>query len=108
MTFKHSYFIIYIIQEIAPQSGNEEVFAMTIKRMTWEEISKQYPNMWVAVKNPIMSGPDIIEGDVVAIKSDTEICDYENEHDNEGLIFRRTMEDEWNGTIDTGFIITTV
>ena len=76
--------------------------------MTWNSMVENYPNMWVVIKNPVMDGPDVIKGEVITAKSDDEICDYEDSHDNEGLIFRRTTDDEWNGTIRTDFIIRTV
>ncbi len=37
-----------------------------MRRMTWNQMVEAYPNMWVAIRNPIMDGdhPDILEGDV--------------------------------------------
>lgn len=76
--------------------------------ITWDEMIKRYPNMWVVIKNPVMDGPDVIEGEIVTALNDDEICDYEDLHDNDGFIFRRTTEDDWNGTIRTDFVIETV
>lgn len=30
---------------------------MASKRMTWEEIVKTYPDVWVAIQNPEKDGP---------------------------------------------------
>lgn len=37
--------------------------------MTWEQMVENYPDMWVAILNPVMDGdhPDILEGDVVDV-----------------------------------------
>ncbi len=83
---------------------------MTAKRMTWEEMVKTYPDMWVAVANPVMDGdsPDILEGDVVATVSDDDIGDYEVDHIGEGLKYCRTTDSGWNGMFYADFSITTV
>ena len=78
------------------------------KELTWDEMVTLYPNMWVVIKNATMDGPDVIKGELVTTKTDEEICDYEIAHYDEGLIFRRTTEDEWNGTIKADFIIKTL
>ena len=51
-------------------------------RMTWNEVTKVYPDKWVAVANPVMDGdsPDILEGDIVAVMNDDEIDSYELSH----------------------------
>ena len=35
-----------------------------MKRMTWDQMVETYPDMWVAIANPVMDGdhPDVIEG----------------------------------------------
>ena len=83
---------------------------MTTNRMTWDDMVKTYPDMWVAVANPIMDGdaPDILEGDIVAAVSDDDIGDYKNAHRNQGLKYRRTTESGWNGMFYADFSITTV
>ncbi len=81
---------------------------MVAKKMTWEEMVMTYPDAWVVLKNVKKSGPDIISGDVIDVVDDNEIMDYEDEHDGEGLTFRRTTEGEWNGTISANFIIETI
>ena len=74
--------------------------------MTWEDMVREYPDRWVAVGNAVMDGPDIVSGDVVAVKTDDEICDYEDQHLREGLRFRRTTEGDWDGIINSDFAIT--
>lgn len=32
--------------------------------MTWSEIVKAHPHKWVALKNVVMDGPDVIEGEI--------------------------------------------
>ena len=74
---------------------------------TWGNIVREYPGMWVAIKNPQMDGPNIISGELFAVKSDDEIIDFEDEHIGEGLIYRRTTGGESNGPIRANFIIET-
>ena len=64
------------------------------KELTWNEMVSMYPNMWVVIKNAITDGPDVVKGEVLTTKTDDEICEYEDKHDKEGLLFRRTTEDE--------------
>ena len=47
--------------------------------MKWEDMVEKYPDRWVAVGNAVMDGPNIVSGDVVAVKTDDEICDYEDQ-----------------------------
>lgn len=81
-----------------------------MKRMTWDQMVETYPDMWVAIANPVMDGdhPDVIEGDVVDAVSDEEIGDFEEEHINDDLTYRRTTESGWNGMFYADFSITTV
>ena len=74
--------------------------------MKWEERVEKYPDRWVALNNVVKGGLDIVSGDVVAVKTDDEICGYEDEHIGEGLIFRRTTEGYWDGIINSDFAIT--
>ena len=73
----------------------------------WTTIIERYPNMWVAIKDAKMDGPNIISGEVFAVKSDDEIIDFEDEHVGEGLIYRRTSGDEAIGPVRANFIIET-
>ncbi len=86
-----------------------EVQSMSYNHMTWDEMVEKYPDMWVAIANPVMDGdhPDILEGDVVDVIHDDDIGDYETSHRNMGLKFRRTTEGEFGGIISAGFSITT-
>ncbi|MBR5969206.1 MAG: hypothetical protein IK016_02540 [Lachnospiraceae bacterium] len=83
---------------------------MTVTRMSWEDMVRTYPDMWVVVANPVMDGdaPDILEGDVVAVVSDDDIGDYKDSHRNCGYKYRRTTDSGWNGMIYADFSITTV
>lgn len=80
---------------------------MASERMTWEEMVNTYPDVWVAIRNPEKDGPNIISGEIHAIITDEDICDYEDAHFGEGLVFRRTTEDDWNGIIRTQIISAT-
>ncbi len=46
------------------------------KRITWQEMVDKYPDMWVAVKDAEMDGPDILSGVPVDVKSDDDIAQY--------------------------------
>ena len=83
---------------------------MTTRRMTWDQIVEEYPDMWVAIANPVFDGdhPDILEGDVVAVAKDDVIGDVKSEHRGEGLRYRRTTESGWNGIFYADFRIITV
>ena len=83
---------------------------MTTKRMTWDQIVEEYPDMWVAIANPVVDGdhPDILEGDVVAVANDDEIGSVKSAHRGEGLRYRRTTESGWNGIFYADFSIKTV
>ena len=61
-----------------------------MKRMTWTEITKAYPDKWVAIANPVMDGSDILEGDVVTVLSDDEVDAYEINNHGKGYKHRRT------------------
>ena len=74
--------------------------------VTWEYMVEHYPHRWIAISNPTMDGPDVITGIIHQVLSDDEIIDYEDDHWDEGLIFRRTGG-ESNGPIRANFIIET-
>ena len=76
-----------------------------MRNMKWQDMVKSYPDRWVAVGNAIMDGPNIVSGDVVAVKTDEEISDYQADHLKEGLRFRRTTEGNWDGIIDSNLTI---
>ena len=76
-----------------------------MRNMKWQDMVKSYPDRWVAVGNAIMDGPNSVSGDVVAVKTDEEISDYEVEHLREGLRFRRTTEGNWDGIIDSDLTV---
>ncbi|MBO4395018.1 MAG: hypothetical protein J5819_01560 [Eubacterium sp.] len=73
--------------------------------VTWDEMVEKYPNSWVVIRNAEMDGPNIISGIVETVKTDDEICDYESQHLREGLVFMRTTEGDWSGTIDSNLRI---
>ena len=81
-----------------------------MRRMTWDQMVETYPDMWVAIANPIMDGDhhDILKGDVVDAVSDDEISRFRSEHRGQGLEYRRTTESGWNGMFYADFIIKTV
>ena len=83
---------------------------MDKRRMTWDQMVEEYPDMWVVISNPVMDGdhPDILEGDVVDVVSDDDISDYEVAHQGQGYTFCRTTESGWNGMFYADFSITTV
>ena len=83
---------------------------MTANKMTWDDMVRMYPDMWVVVANPVMDGeaPDILEGEVVAAVSDDDIGEYKDSHRNQGFKYRRTTESGWNGMYYADFSITTV
>lgn len=64
----------------------------TSKRMTWDEMVLQYPDKWVVLKNVFFSGPDIDSAEIVCVKDDADILDYQDEHLDDDLTFRRTTE----------------
>ena len=75
------------------------------ENMTWQDMVKEYPARWVAVSNAVMDGPDIVSGDVVAVKTDEEISDYQADPLREGLRFRRTTEGNWDGIVNSDLAI---
>ena len=83
---------------------------MNKRRMTWDQMVEEYPDMWVVISNPVMDGdhPDILEGDVVEAVSDDDIGKFKSSHRGQGLEYRRTTESGWNGMFYADFSIITV
>ncbi len=83
---------------------------MDKRRMTWDQMVEEYPDMWVVISNPVMDGdhPDILEGDVVAAVDDDSLADFEDSHVNDNYTYRRTTESGWNGMFYADFSIKTV
>ena len=81
-----------------------------MQRMTWDQMVETYPDMWVAIANPLMDGdhPDILEGDVISAVKDDDIGDFKSSHKGQHLFYRRTTESGWNGMFYADFSITTV
>lgn len=77
------------------------------KRESWQYMVEHYPNMWIAVKDAEMDGPDIVSGIIYAVIPDDEIIGYENQHRKDGLTFRRTKGGFSNGPIRANFIVET-
>ncbi len=75
------------------------------KRVTWQEMVDNYPDMWVVVRDAEMDGPDIISGILVDVKSDNDIGDYRIKNHNRGLKYRRTTEGFWNGITGSSIVI---
>ena len=46
------------------------------KRMSWDEMVKEYPDRWVVIKNAEMNGPGIVSGIIVTVKTDDEIMRF--------------------------------
>ena len=49
-------------------------------RLSWDEIVRQHPDRWVAVKDAEMDGADVVSGEVVAALSDREMRLFRVEH----------------------------
>ena len=75
------------------------------RRMTWDEMVEKYPDQWVVVKDAEMSGPDVLSGILVAVKSDDEIGPYEIQNLGRGYKFRRTTEGFLNGITGSSIVI---
>ena len=72
---------------------------------TWEEIEVEFPNKWVVLKNVVFEGSDVIKAEVVDVKADEEIIEYQEQHLNEGYTFCRTTEGAINEPINASFAI---
>ena len=75
------------------------------KRITWQEMVDKYPDMWVAVKDAEMDGPDILSGVLVDVKSDDDIAQYRINNKKKGYIFSRTTEGVFNGITGSSVVI---
>ena len=75
--------------------------ALTMPRLTWDEIEKQYPDQWVAIKDAEMDGADIISGEVVAAMPDREMRKFRISHFDSGYVFTRTSDGDFDGYIDS-------
>lgn len=75
------------------------------KRMTWNEMVKEYPDKWVVVDDAEKSGPDVISGILVAVKTDDEIGDYQADNFRKGYDFVRTTEGAFNGITGSDIVI---
>lgn len=62
------------------------------RRMSWDEMVKEYPDRWVVIKDAEMDGPDIISGIIVTVKSDDEIMRFRIDNQKKGYKFYRTSE----------------
>ena len=76
-----------------------------IMRESWNSIVSKYPDKWVVLKNVIFNGPDIKSAEIVCVKEDSEIFDYQDDHLDDNFIFRRTTETVNNGTVSANFTI---
>ena len=66
------------------------------KEMTWEEMVKAFPSMWVYVTDYVMDGPDIMRGRVVGVVTDADDDDmFEYCWDNK--IDYRRRRTKWEG-----------
>ncbi len=79
--------------------------ALNMARLSWAEMVRAYPNMWVAVRDAEMDGADIVSGEVVEARSDREMRQFRMRNRNAGYVFRRTSEGNFNGHIDSDFRI---
>ena len=79
--------------------------AIAERRMSWSEMVNNYPDQWVAVRDAEMNGPDIVSGILVAVKSDDEIEDFQLQHFDDGLRYRRTTEGFFNGITGSSVVI---
>ena len=71
----------------------------TLGRLTWEQMQLQYPNKWVVVTDYIKDGPDLVEGDLLAVLNDNEIDDFMASHWGKNYFYDRTTEESGVGII---------
>ena len=62
------------------------------KRMTWDDIVKQYPDKWVALSSYNGWGPDVDDGIIEVVLSDDEYPDYRVAHIDDGWFYKRTTD----------------
>ena len=75
------------------------------KRMSWDEMVKEYPDRWVVIKDAEMDGPDIISGIIVTVKSDDDIMRFRIDNQKKGYKFYRTSEGDFYGITDADISI---
>ena len=75
------------------------------ERLTWAEMVSQYPERWVVLKDTEKSGPDVISGVLVDVKTDDEIISYRSSNRRKGYEFWRTTEGDFYGLIDSNISI---
>lgn len=68
-------------------------------KMTWEEMVERYPNKWVAVTNYLKDGPDLIEGELLAVLDDREIDDFRIKNWGKNYYYGRTTEERGIGIV---------
>ena len=74
-------------------------------RLSWDEIVRQHPDRWVAVKDAEMDGADVVSGEVVAALSDREMRLFRVEHGGADFVYRRTSEGDYTGPITSDISI---
>lgn len=79
--------------------------ACSMARLSWDEMVRQYPNLWVAVKDAEMDGADIMSGEVVTAQPDEEMRKFRMNNHGAGFVFRRTSECGFNGHITSNLRI---
>lgn len=62
------------------------------KRMTWDDIVKQYPDKWVAFSSYNGWGPDVDDGIIEIVLSDDEYPEYRASHLRDGWFYKRTTD----------------
>ena len=75
------------------------------RRMSWDEMVKEYPDRWGVIKDAEMNVPDIISGIIVTVKSDDDIMRFRIDNQKKGYKFYRTSEEELYGIIDADIFI---
>lgn len=74
-------------------------------RKTWKEIVTKYPDKWVVLQNVSFSNSDIIDAEIVDVKNDDEIIEFQEEHFDQKYVYRRTTDIAATGYIETNFEI---
>lgn len=67
------------------------------KRMTWDDIIKQYPDKWVAFSSYNGWGPDVDDGVVEVVLSDEEYIEHRIAHIRDGWFYKYTTDDIESG-----------
>lgn len=69
------------------------------KQLTWDEVVKLFPDLWVAFKDCEYHKVTFIRGTLVDVIEDKDRIDYMNKHWGEGLHIDRTTEESGGGYI---------